>query len=90
MDNTITVLTEAEIRKSAPAVFAKQSKVSMSDRYTFVPTDKILDNFAEAGWYPTKAFQSKTKKDGVSERKHIIRLSNPNFTPVMRGWESDP
>lgn len=79
-----TILTKEDILKTAPAVYAKQPKAEMSDRYVFVPTDKVLDNFAEAGWYPTKAFQSKTKKDNVDERKHVIRLSNPEFQPVMK------
>ena len=79
-----TILTPEQIKISAPAVYARQPKEAMSDRYVFVPTDRILDNFAEAGWYPTKAFQSKTKKDNVDERKHVIRLSNPEFQPVMK------
>lgn len=79
-----TILTPEQVRVSAPAVYARQPKEAMSDRYVFVPTDRILDNFAEAGWYPTKAFQSKTKKDNVAERKHFVRLSNPEFMPVMK------
>jgi len=78
------ILTKEDILKTAPAVYAKQPKEAMSDRYVFVPTDRILDNFAEAGWYPTKAFQSKSKKDNPVERKHIIRLSNPTVQPVMK------
>ena len=77
------ILTKEDILKTAPAVYAKQPKEAMSERYVFVPTDKILNNFAEAGWYPTKAFQSKSKKDNPAERKHIIRLSNPDIKPVM-------
>jgi len=81
--NEMKVLTKEDILRTAPSVYATQPKETMSDRYVFVPTDKILDNFAEAGWFPTKAFQSKTKKDNVDERKHVIRLSNPSVQPVM-------
>jgi hypothetical protein len=86
--SNIQLLTREEIQKSAPAVYAKAPKSSMTDRYTFVSTEKIIDDFAEAGWYPTKAFQSKPSKRTLhrnpAERKHVVRLSNPSFAPVMR------
>jgi hypothetical protein len=80
----IQTLTKEEIKKSAPAVYATQPKASMTDRYSFVQTDKIIEGFNKAGWEVTKAFQSKTKKDDIAERKHVVRLSNPEFQPVMR------
>jgi hypothetical protein len=80
----IQTLTKEEIKKSAPAVYTTQPKASLSSRYSFVSTEKIIDGFNKAGWEVTKAFQSKTKKDDVSERKHIVRLSNPEFQPVMK------
>lgn len=84
----LQILTREDIQKFAPAVYAKTPKFSMSDRYTFVSTEKIIDDFAEAGWMPTKAFQSKlTKKTALhnpEERKHVVRLSNPSFQPVMK------
>lgn len=86
--SNIQLLTREEIQKSAPAVYAKAPKSSMTDRYTFVSTEKIIDDFAETGWYPTKAFQSKPSKRTLhrnpAERKHVVRLSNPSFAPVMR------
>jgi hypothetical protein len=80
----IQTLAKEEIRKSAPAVYATQPKATMTERYSFVQTDKILEGFNEAGWGVTKAFQSKTKKDDPNVRRHIVRLSNPDFQPVMR------
>jgi len=84
MNNQIQTLTKEEIKKSAPAVYATTPKATMTDRYSFVATDKIITGFNQAGWEVTKAFQSKTKKDDVSERKHIVRLSNPEFQPMMK------
>ena len=84
MNNQIQTLTKEEIKKVAPAVYAQHPKASMTDRYSFVATDKIIKGFNEAGWDVTKAFQSKTKKDDIAERKHIVRLSNPKFQPVMK------
>jgi len=80
----IIKLTKEEIKKSAPAVYATQPKKSMTDRYSFVSTDKIITGFNQAGWEVTKAFQSKTKKDDIAERKHVVRLSNPDFQPMMK------
>ena len=80
----IITLTKEEIKKSAPAVYATSPKKSMTDRYSFVSTDKIITGFNKAGWEVTKAFQSKTKKDDIAERKHVVRLSNPDFQPMMK------
>jgi hypothetical protein len=80
----IQTLTKEEIKKSAPAVYATQPKASMTERYSFVQTDKIIEGFNQAGWDVTKAFQSKTKKDDPNVRKHVVRLSNPEFQPVMK------
>jgi hypothetical protein len=55
----------------------------MSEKYVFVPTHTILDQFENQGWYPVDAKQARTKKSDVAERQHIIRLANPEYTPVM-------
>lgn len=80
---TLQTLTREDIKKSAPAVFANQPANRMSDKYVFIPTHTILDQFAQEGWVPVKANQAKTKKDDSAERQHIVRLANPSYTPAM-------
>lgn len=79
----IQTLTREDIKKSAPAVFATKPANKLSDRYVFIPTHTILDQFEQEGWVPVKANQARTKKDDSAERQHIVRLANPSYTPVM-------
>ena len=83
MSHEIHVLTKEELQTCAPAVFAQKPRASLSNKYIFIPTDKIIDHFATENWFPVKASQAKSKKPDVVERSHIIRLSNPTLTPVM-------
>ncbi len=79
----LNVMTREDVKVKAPAVFANQPASRMSDKYVFVPTHTILDQFENQGWYPVDAKQARTKKSDVAERQHIIRLANPEYTPVM-------
>jgi len=85
MNKSLNILSDEEIRKIAPSVFADEQMVmeKRSKRYIHIPTNQIIDNFREQGWHPVQAFQSKTKKDDADFRRHVVRLSNLDMNPVM-------
>jgi hypothetical protein len=45
----------AEMRRSAPSVFASQPIEGVSERYRFLPTSSILSGMRENGWVPVRA-----------------------------------
>lgn len=67
-------LTMDQLPKS---VFATKPADHMSDRYSFVPTVELVQNFQKLGWYPVKAQERKSKKDG-EYAKHMIRFAPAN------------
>lgn len=70
-----TFLTETELKRKAPSVFATQSSSVVSDRYGFIPTIDIVRGLAGAGFYPVKAFQTKTRiQDKKDFARHLIRF----------------
>jgi len=65
-------MTQETILKFAPSVFASAPAPKMSDRYTFVPTVEILENFDKEGW---KVYSAKQLGKG-DFATHEIRLRN--------------
>lgn len=68
-------LTNDQIRAVAPSIFAVEKHESRSDRYTCIPTVKILDGLRDEGFLPFFVAQSNTKDEGKrSFARHMVRL----------------
>ncbi len=50
---------------------------STSDRYSFIPTTRIIDDLNRAGWYPTEV-QETNARVNQGFQKHLIRFRNDN------------
>ena len=71
-----TPLTNDEIFKLAPSVFATAPDLEVSDRYQFVPTIEIIDAMRNEGWDVVDASQRAVRKKGKSKMttKHLLRF----------------
>lgn len=70
-----TALTDIELRRAAPSVFATEPWERTSDRYTFIPTIEVVEKLRTEGFMPVRAMQSKTRIEGKGEfTKHMIRF----------------
>lgn len=68
-------LTNAEIAKVAPSVFAVAAHETRSSRYVYIPTSNILDGMRREGFVPVAAKQSRTRDASRKEfTKHLIRF----------------
>lgn len=79
MNQTITrgntALTNDQLMRTAPSIFASQPWEKMSARYTFIPTIQVVDKMRNEGFVPVAAFQSRTRIEGKQEfTKHLIRF----------------
>ena len=55
------------------------AKETVSRKYSFIPTNRVLNTLKEAGWIPTKAQESRVRKEEKQGfQKHLIRLQNIN------------
>ena len=63
MSKNIKPLTNEELFKSAPSIFSENPIETVSDKYSFVPTHKILDTFRDSGYYPIMASESKVREE---------------------------
>src|ERR1700749_2927476 len=48
-------ISDDEMRRSAPSVFASQPIEGVSERYSFLAASSILNGMRENGWVPVRA-----------------------------------
>lgn len=69
------VLTEDEMRKIAPSIFAVQAHESRSERFQPIPTFEVLKGLMSEGFMPVAVQQGNTRIEGKREfTKHMLRL----------------
>ena len=62
-------------KEEHPAIFAEKAASTVSEKYTFIPTTRILGILEDEGWIPTSASQVNSHKEGNKQfAKHLIRL----------------
>ena len=68
-------MTEDEMRKIAPSIFATEAHESRSDRFVPVPTIEVLRGLKKEGFDVVGVKQSNTRDEGKRNfTKHLIRL----------------
>jgi len=72
------MLSLEQLKSTAPSVFATSASPKMSNKYVFVPTQDILENFEKEGWNIASARQSGRGFHAV----HEIRLRNGELPKV--------
>ena len=74
-------LTDNEIARIAPSVFATEAHESRSDKYAFIPTSEVLNDLRREGYQVFGVQQSRTRIEGKQNfTRHLLRLRHPEFT----------
>lgn len=74
-------LTEDQLRRFVPSVFADAPHDSRSDRYAYIPSVAVMRGLAGEGFLPVAAAQSRTKDDTRRDfTKHMVRFRHQNAT----------
>lgn len=72
-------LTDKELYKFAPSIFAEEKHGSRSNKYTYIPTIEIVNGLRKEGFQPFLATQSRARdKNKRNFTKHMIRLRHAN------------
>jgi hypothetical protein len=70
-----TPLSEDQMRRAAPSIFAVGKHASRSERYTYIPTIEVLRGLCREGFQPFMVAQGKSRVEGKAEyTKHMIRM----------------
>lgn len=75
-------MTDDELYRVAPSIFATERHASRSDRFTHVPTFGVLAALRKEGFVPVRAVQGGSRVEGKANyTKHMIRFQHPDFAP---------
>lgn len=75
--NGIRVYSTEEMKKFAPAIFSDSYSPNRTRKYTFLPTEQIIDQMTKMGWEPYSV-----RQQGRSQyARHLIRMENPSIKP---------
>ena len=56
------------------SIMQDHAKDTVSDKYTFIPTTRIIDVLARKGWYPAVAREAWAKPENRGFQKHMVRF----------------
>ncbi|MCC7286915.1 MAG: DUF945 domain-containing protein [Burkholderiaceae bacterium] len=77
-------LTEEQMRRAAPSIFAAAKHASRSERYTYIPTIDVLRALAREGFEPFMVAQGQSRVEGkTGYTKHMIRLRHGRQGTVL-------
>src|ERR1700751_541385 len=80
-------ISDDELRRFAPSVFASQPIGGVSERYRFLPTSSILNGMRENGWVPVRAQeQSIRTEERGGFQKHVVRFARAEH---LLSWEKN-
>jgi hypothetical protein len=74
-DDGARALSQDEMRRVAPSIFAAQPHASRSERFRAIPTIEVLRGLEKEGFLPVGARQSGSRDASKTDyTKHMIRL----------------
>lgn len=79
-------LSEQEIREKAKSIFATGGAENTSEKYSHIPTFKIIEDMEKLGWMVSSVKEVKARKN-VGFQKHLVIFRNPEI--VISGEDGD-
>ena len=81
-----TFLSLDEIKEKANSIFASKGAESTSEKYSHIPTHKVIEDMALLGWGVTDVKQVKARK-GAGFQKHLVVFRNNDI--IINGEDGD-
>lgn len=79
-------LSEEDMIRSAPSIFAPCKHESRSERYAYIPTVDVLRGLQKEGFSPVEIRQGGSRKaDKLNFTKHMIRMRHASQTDLVGG-----
>lgn len=70
-------LTDEQMRRVAPSIYAEEKHTSRSERYAYIPTSNILKGLRTEGFEVFSVQQARCRTEGKRDHtKHLLRLRN--------------
>lgn len=73
-------MTDADLHRVAPSIFATDRHESRSDKFTFIPTFEVVAGLRAQGFVPVRAIQGGSRTEGKADfTKHMVRFQHPDY-----------
>ena len=83
-----TPLSDEQIRRVAPSIFAQAPHDSRSERYAYIPTAAVLTKLRGNGFEPFMVAQTRVRSEDRREfTKHMLRLRHASQTADKEAYE---
>ena len=81
-------LTTSQIKERAKSVFTETAGPGTSEKFTHIPTHKVIDDMDQLGWKVVDAKEVKARvKSSIGFQKHLVVFRNPDV--VINGEDGD-
>ena len=86
--NSEKFLSKKQINDVAPSVFTNRPSNEVTDKYTFISTEKVIDDMEVLGWKVSDAKEVKARtKATIGFQKHLLVFRNNDV--VINGEDGD-
>lgn len=73
-------LSDEQIARIAPSVFAESPHASRGEKYSYIPTSRVLQGLRNEGFLPFAVGQSRSRIEGKAEfTKHLLRFRHQDY-----------
>ena len=79
-------LNKEQVKQKASSIFASKGSNNTSEKYSHIPTYKVIEDMEKLGWGVTDVKEVKARK-GVGFQKHLIVFRNNDI--VINGSDGD-
>lgn len=84
-DNFLSV---SEIKEKAKSVFTETAGPGTSEKFTHIPTHKVIEDMGQLGWGVVDAKEVRARaKNSIGFQKHLVVFRNPDV--VINGADGD-
>jgi hypothetical protein len=81
-------LTLDEVKQRAKSIFTETAAPTVSDKFTHIPTNRVIEDMEQLGWGVVDAKEVKARKEETKGfQKHLVVFRNPDV--VINGSDGD-
>ena len=84
--STIETISKEQVKQVAPSVFTKTGSSTVSEKYSHIPTERVMDDMEALGWNVVDAKEIKARQN-QGFQKHMLVFANPEI--VITGADGD-
>ena len=86
--NASKFLSKKELSEMAPSIFTMKPSSEVSEKYTHIPTERVIDDMELLGWKPVDAKEVKARtKNTQGVQKHMLVFRNDDV--IINGEDGD-